>query len=277
MNKKILSILIVGLMLVPMMTFGISAHKTNMNEVADIMGDKIPETAKVALKFKWDGKGLKTRYPGVYTEVGSTEMYVKNGIVDLPLLDKYKVTFPGVFMGKNESFGIEYWVEFQNPEEVEQFKKELAAFNEMNIMDRSGMLSPVYSNEKFQEEFIKLVNEVRDREGLPLLTAKQTLGHATLETIKAFENGETKPVYPYGVGQYRGYGKMMLKRVDTFNNFDMRDSKTAKLMAELVFSELQENGGLKSWTNEKFASTWLNIKKTDNGIMFVEIFDNVRN
>lgn len=259
-----------------MITVGISAHKTDMNEVADIMGDKIPATARVALKFKWDGKGLPTRYPGVYTEVGSTEMFVKNGIVDLPLLDKYEVTFPGVFMGKNQSFGIEYWVKFKNPEEVEQFKKELAEFNQMNIMDRSGMYADRYTNEAFQEEYVKLVNEYREKKGLPLWNAKRTMADTAIKTIDAFTKGETKPKYQYGIGNYRGYAKQTLERKDILNNFFNREKQSAKLMAQLVFSELQEKGGLKSWGDEKFTSTWLEIKKDNDKVLFVEIFDNTK-
>lgn len=275
MNKKFLTVLAAGLIAAtPIISQPVYAHKTDMNEVADIMGDKIPETAKVALKFKWDGKGLPTRYPGVYTEIGSTEMFVKNGIVELPLLDKYEVTFPGVFMGKNQSFGIEYWVKFKNPEEVEQFKKELEEFNQMNIMDRSGMYADRYTNETFQEEYVKLVNEYRENKGLKPLAAKRTMGNTAIKTIDAFSNGETEPQYQYGIGNFRGYSKQILKRKDILDNFFNRDETTSKLMAQLVFSELQEKGGLKAWDEERFSSTWLEIKNIGDEVLFVEIFDN---
>lgn len=258
----------------PLVSQPIYAHRTDMNEVANIMGDKIPETTRVALKFKWDGKGLPKRYPGVYTEIGSTEMFVKNGIVELPLLDKYEVTFPGVFMGKNQSFGIEYWVKFKNPEEVEQFKKELAELNQMNIMDRSGMYADRYTNETFQEEYVKLVNEYRENKGLKPLAAKRTMGNTAIKTIDAFSNGETEPQYQYGIGNFRGYSKQILKRKDILDNFFNRDETTSKLMAQLVFSELQEKGGLKAWDEERFSSTWLEIKNIGDEVLFVEIFDN---
>lgn len=274
MNKKFLTLIAAGLMVAtPLVSQPIYAHRTDMNEVANIMGDKIPETTRVALKFKWDGKGLPKRYPGVYTEIGSTEMFVKNGIVDLPLLDKYEVTFPGVFMGKYKSFGIEYWVKFKNPEEVERFKKELAEFNQMNIMDRSRMYSDLYTNEAFQDEYVKLVNEYRATKDLEPLTAKIKMGHTVSETLKAFENGEDEPKYQNGIGKYRGFARQTLTRKDVLDNFYNRNEPSAKLMAQLVFSELQEKGGLKSWDDERFRMTWLEIKKIGDEVMFVEVFD----
>lgn len=272
MFKKILSILLVGLLIAPVFTMNVNAHVVDVDEVAKLNDDHIPEGTRLAISFIWDGKDLPVRYPGVYGKVGDTEVFIKDGKVSLDFLDKYEVTYPSVFRGKT-SCGVEYWVNFKNPEEVEKFKKELAIFNQMNIMDRSGFYSTVYTNEAFQEEYVKLVNEFREKKGLEPLNAKMKMGHMTLETIKAFEKGETKPVYKYGIGKYRGYAKQMLNREDIYKIFEIRDESTAKLMAHLVFSELQEKGGLKSWEDPRFTSTWLNIKKTNNGIMFVEIFD----
>lgn len=273
MTKRILSILIVGLMLVPMMTFGISAHKTDVNEVAKTMGDKVPALTRMALSFKWDGTGLPKRYPGVFNILGDTEMFVENGVVDLPLLDKYEVTFPCIWMGKGHVYGIEYMVRFKNPEEAEQFKKELAVFNQMNIMDRSRMYSDRYTNEAFQNEYVKLVNEYRESKGLNPLNAKITMGNTAIKSIDAFAKGETEPQYQYGIGKYRGYAKQTFERKDILDNFFNREEQSAKLMAQLVFSELQEKGGLKSWDDERFSSTWLEIKKVGDKVLFFEVFD----
>lgn len=273
MFKKISAILIVGLMLIPMMTVGVSAHKTDVNEVAKTMGDTVPALTRMALSFKWDGAGLPKRYPGVFNILGDTEIFVENGVVDLPLLDKYEVTFPCIWKGKGQVYGIEYMVRFKSPEEAEQFKKELATFNQMNIMDRSRMYSDCYTNEAFQDEYVKLVNEYRATKGLEPLTAKIRMGHTVSETLKSFESGENEPKYQYGIGKYRGYAKQILTRKDILDNFYNREETTARLMAQLVFSELQEKGGLKSWDDERFRMTWLEIKKIGDRVLFVEVFD----